>query len=130
MGYWTFWDFVDGGVNQITAWLDELGPVRKDVKIRLDARLTFLAQCQRLSEPQVKVRQGRREHGLLELRFKAAKVEWRPLACYGPGRGQVTILCGAYEKNNRLEPPGVIDTALARMDKIRQEGRITEHVRY
>jgi len=51
-----------------------------------------------------------------------------PLACYGPERGQVTLLVGAHEKNDKLLPPGVETIALNRRTLIDQRGRVTKHV--
>ena len=127
MSYWEFMDFVDeNGVNQVDAWLDVVGIAVRD---RLDDRIKVLEQHQQLGEPQVKVRQALQVR-LLEIIFKEGKVQRRPLACYGPGRGQVTILAGAYEKNDRLYPHGIEDTAIERMAHIYQEGRVTKHVLY
>ena len=127
MAYWEFFDYVDErGVNQVDAWLDDAGV---EVRDRLDDRLSIIQHHQQLGEPQVKTRQGLPET-LLEMRFKVGKVQQRPLACYGPGRMQVTILAGAYEKNGRLHPPGIERTALARKAQIASTGRVTKHVLY
>lgn len=113
-------------MNQVDAWLDDVGI---EVRDRLDDKLNIIRNIPYLWEPHVKVRQGLPER-LLEIRFKAGKVQRRPLACYGPGRMQVTILAGAYEKNGRLYPPDIEKTALGRKAEINTTGRVTKHVFY
>lgn len=39
-----------------------------------------------------------------EIRFKADKVQQRPIGYFGPGAGEFTILIWAIEKGNALDP--------------------------
>ncbi len=127
---WKFYDLLDrNGNNLITAWVNSL-PSSKEVRDRLDQRILFLKQLPittRLDLPQARFLHGKAK-GLVEIRFKAGGVERRPLGCLGPGKGEVTLLIGAYEQNKELRPPGIINTALGRIPLIYQKGRIEEHV--
>lgn len=102
-------DYVDPtGNNLIRQWLD--AQPRK-VQMRIDALIRNLEAMERLWEPHVKMLKGPGK-GLLELRIKINKIQYRPLGYYGPARGQVTLLLGAIEKGNRFEPKNACQTAL------------------
>jgi hypothetical protein len=58
--------------------------------------------------------------GLIEIRFKASKVQYRPLGCYGPLRYEFTILFFAVEKGRKLKPPTACATALVRKVQVLQ----------
>jgi len=123
---WTFRDFVDSqGKNVIRAWLGEQRP---KAKARIN---TVIAHLEQSSKDQwggyVKDLTGRRWRGLLEIRVTCNNVQYRPLACYGPGRREVTILFGAIERGDRFEPRSAPQTALENMGLIGQEGRTVEH---
>lgn len=49
-----------------------------------------------------------------EVRFKAGRVEQRPLGFFGPNPGEFTLLFWAVEKNDQLKPRGACDSAQAR----------------
>jgi hypothetical protein len=108
---WTFLDYVDtNGCNQIEAWLESLPKgAQTPVRAKLLAILTFASAQQQLRPPRFKVLQGM--EGMLEIRFTERRVAYRPLACHGPGRGEVTLLAGATKRNNQYRPPGVFETA-------------------
>lgn len=52
--------------------------------------------------------------GLGELRFSVAKLEYRPIGCFGPGRSTFTILIGATKKGRQYDPRSALDTAIER----------------
>ena len=129
MGYWEFLDYVDEhGVNQIDAWLDGLRPgIRDEVRDKLDTKLKYAMQMQRLGAPNFKPRRGKGT-GLWEIVFEWRRVAYRPLVCFGPESGQVTILAGAREHNDQLRPPNIERTALARKYQLDEPGRVKRHV--
>ena len=111
---WTFLDYVDSnGSNQIETWLESRP---KGVRAKLTAILTIARAERQLSGPRFKVLHG--AGGILEIRFLEGRVAYRPLACYGPRRGEVTLLAGATKRNNQYRPPGILDTANARWAEI------------
>lgn len=98
----------------IKSWIESL-PLsrRKRVKAKLNARLLYLQALPRLRMPDARMLRGDCD-GLFEIRLGVANVQYRPLACYGPGRSEVTLLAGAIEMNERLMPPSICSTALSR----------------
>src|SRR3989337_1537441 len=114
MAVWSFMDYVDDRRrNVMREWIESLPPhVRTDVRSRLNARIDTSAGQAVLGPPQMKLLHGDCE-GLIEITFKVANVQYRPLACHGPDEHQVTILMGAREHNKRFEPPNACATALA-----------------
>lgn len=42
--------------------------------------------------------------GVFELKALHKNIQYRPLFCYGPTRGQITILIGAIEQGDRIDP--------------------------
>jgi len=56
-----------------------------------------------------------------KFRFKADQVQHRPLGFFGPRQMTYTLLIWATERDGSYYPAGVRDTALARMEKIRQD---------
>lgn len=108
---WTVKDFVnEGGTNVIHEWLHKLS---KGARSRINNRLDLMRKLPQLQMPYARVRVAEGD-GLIEIRVKAEKVQHRPLAFYGPYQGDVTLLVGAIEKNDRLMPPDACATALRR----------------
>src|SRR5215210_9594396 len=105
---WTFRDYVaPSGENLIHTWLNERP---KKAKVRINTRLLYFEALVRINEPHAKTLEGECA-GLLELRIKA-EVQYRLLCCYGPGRGEITILFGAIERGDRFEPASACSIAL------------------
>ena len=51
---------------------------------------------------------------LLEIRFQVRNVLHRPLGCFGPDRGEFTILMPAREQGDRFVPPNAREIAIER----------------
>lgn len=121
---WVFKDYVtDGGENVIRSWLSGLPP---GARARINAAIRNLEPLPELRRPYSGDLKGNCS-GLIELRIPYQKVQYRPLGCYGPGRKEVTLLFGAIEKDNRLEPPSACSTALTRKARIAERGRTCDH---
>lgn len=129
MSVWSFFNYVDDrSRNVIRAWVDEDVPphARKDVRRRLNARLDIIADLNQLGPPQVTALHGECE-GLMEIKFEIGNVQYRPLACYGPGSDEVTLLMGATERGGRFVPANACATALSRAARIYEPGRVCPH---
>jgi len=122
---WTFLDYVGAnGTNRIEAWLKELPPgTRTKVQSKLVWTLNNADALGLPLEgyPHFETLQGQYSD-LVAIRFKI-RVVYRPLCCYGPRQGEFTLLAGATEHNNNYRPPGIRETALARREEIRADGR-------
>lgn len=117
---WTFLDFVDGnGTNLIHDWINDLP---KGAKAKMTTKIEYLEVTETFVMPDTRILHGECD-GLFEIRFQFRRVQYRPLACYGPGTREVTVLTGAIEKENRFEPPGACITALSRKDLIQSDRR-------
>lgn len=102
MSVWIFRDYVNRrGDNEIHAWLHRL-PLK--VRARINTRIDYLAGVRYFDPRDVKLLHGECE-GLLELRIEYGNVEYRPIGCFGPTRGIITLLLGAVERNDRFDPP-------------------------
>ena len=67
-------------------------------------------------------------NGLIEIRAVFAGVQYRPLAFYGPGENEVTIVIGATERDDRLSPPSALETAQVRKEEVQNDQkRSCEH---
>jgi hypothetical protein len=58
-----------------------------------------------------------RYRGLGKLRFKTADAAHRPLGFFGPTERTFTLLVWATERDGEFDPPNILDTALARMQR-------------
>ncbi|MGA7616256.1 MAG: type II toxin-antitoxin system RelE/ParE family toxin [Thermoanaerobaculia bacterium] len=124
MKSWIFRDFIsERGVNEIREWIDSL-PMKAQIKI--DRRISYL-QATRTFDPQyISARDGCDD--IYELRVVCAGVQYRPLGCYGPERGEFTLLVGAVEKGSRLEPKDAPEIATHRRKIVMADKRRTrEH---
>jgi len=98
--YWIFKVFVLGN-NNYTEWEQSL-PARGRAKIGLFIRR--LANI-KLWPPKLVFPIAVRGHSKIrELRIKGDKVQYRPLGCFGPNRGEFILLYGAYEKDDVFIP--------------------------
>ena len=122
-----FYDFVNArGENVIEAWL--LNDIPREARAAIQVQLAFLQNVQQLRRPAAGDMKGRECQGLIEIRVKENRQQYRLLGYYGPGRGQVTLLIGAREKGDRLEPREACSIARGRIADIETgRGSIREH---
>ena len=126
MPLWTFLDYVDeAGRNVIAEWAKRL-PARARVKFH--TRLQYMAPLPRdqWASGWSKSLVGKDWRDIYEIRFFVDKVQWRPLYCFGPEPGEITILGGAHEKGGKLEPDAPPKTCQDRRAEIGRKE--TKHV--
>ncbi len=122
---WTVKHYVAGNGNSpFKEWYDQQDA---DVRAHLDKRVEYLVQQPRnlWSMPHIKQLHVPCD-GLHEIRFKANRVQFRPLGFFGPGPLEFTFLVGAIEKGGRLEPRTACSTAKQYMTAIMQHGGRTD----
>ena len=126
MKLWSFFDFVDDrGENVIQRWLErDIAPsLTKRVRVKMTAYIQHLEVTARFGRPYTADLHGECE-GLLEIILNLGKVQYRPLACYGPDIAkEITLLMGARERGGRFDPPGACPTALGRRSLILADRR-------
>jgi hypothetical protein len=117
MAIWTFRTYVSPqGDEEVACWYAGQSPA---VRATFDQRLRNLSQMkpQEWREPYTKQLEGACD-GLLEIRFKADRVQYRPLGFYGPQRMEFTITLIAREIGDRFEPNDACEKALARKSDV------------
>lgn len=120
---WRFKDRLDQrGENVIRAWLDGL-PLKAMAKI--DGRIRHLAVCGEFPSPYVEKIKG--HDGVFELRVVSFDVQYRPLGGFGPGAGEFTLVMGAREIGDRIEPVNAFKTAEDWIRRL-QTLRVCDHV--
>lgn len=108
------YDYVDGsGENVIETWMRSIGVKSKAaINNKMEHILAQTPQDQwHLSRVAAK-RKG--EPDIWEIKVKADNSQWRPLGFFGPERGVFTLLVGALEKGDKLQPPNVPAVAQTR----------------
>lgn len=128
---WVYFEYVNRrGKGAMAEWLDGLDvSIREDVKAALNAHLQLIRPMRVLTRPyagKLHNKKGDGCDGLYELRFKKAKIQWRPIFCYRPGQALV-LLAGAMEKGSRLEPKGICLTAHSRESELDAPGRLRSY---
>ena len=120
----TFKDYVaPNGENVVHSWLNGLP---KLAKAKVNALIGRLEVVDQLGMPEVRMLHGECD-GLMELRREAGNVQYRPICCYGPGRGEVTILLGAIEKGGKFVPPNACEIAQARTARLIERWSTCDH---
>lgn len=122
MNPWAFYDFLDSrGNNLIRRWLDSL-PEKNSAKI--DARILYMRSLRPWPPQYVSALVG---WDIFELKIVSAGSQYRPLAFYGPGRGEVTLVLGAREEGKL--PKRILELADGnRKIACANRSRICEHV--
>lgn len=121
---WTFRSYVlDNGQDEVSQWYESQGP---KVQAKFDRRLHDLQQMapHEWREPFSKQLEGACD-GLVEIRFKADRVQHRPLGFYGLAQFEFTIVLCAVERGGRFEPQDACAIALRRKDEIARAIRVS-----
>lgn len=108
-----FFDYVDAtGRNPFADWLRGLSvKARAKVNTRIRA-LETLPRSQWGDYTGAMVGPG--WEGIYEIRIRYDRVQLRPLFFYGPGREQATLLMGAQEVGDEIEPRSARTTCQVR----------------
>ena len=117
MPIWMFRTYVSPqGGEEVAQWYDNQTPT---VRAAFDQRLLTISQMQpsEWREPYTKQLEGECD-GLVEIRFKADRVQHRPLGFYGPHRMEFTIALIAREIGGRFDPKDACEKALARKNDV------------
>ena len=112
MARWVFKGFLsESGRDIFQEWYERL-PARAQAKF--DTILEYLRDTPHTHWPTTLVSALTGAEGIFEIRFKIRNVLYRPLGCFGPGRGEFTLLVPAREHGNTFEPKNAIALAEAR----------------
>lgn len=113
---WAFRSFVtDRGDSEVSTWYEEGTP---KVKAKFDTTLRYLRDRPTWGMPYTRVLTEGDCNGIIEIRFQAEKVQWRPLGFQGPLRREFTILNFATEHDFKLDPPSSCKTANIRRELV------------
>jgi hypothetical protein len=107
------YDYIDdSGQNCIATWLDSIG-VKPKAKINIILyNLGETPQGEWHKFKAAKKLKGLND--LWEIIAFVDKVQWRAIGFFGPGEGAFTLLVGAFEKGNKLQPASTLTTAQTR----------------
>lgn len=125
MPLWIFKGFLsENGRDIFKEWYEQL-PMGAQAKF--DTILEYLRDTPHARWPTTVVLALTEAEGIFEIRFKIRNVLYRPLGCFGPDRGEFTLLVPAREHGNRFEPRNAIALAEARrMIVLKDKGRARE----
>ncbi len=127
MTKWTFLDYIGStGRNYFQDWLEKKVPLNAQVAINTRLEFLMLLDEDELKRPYIGTL-NQECKGLIEIRIEFKGVQYRPIACFGPERHQVTILAGAVERDSKFVPKDVCKIALERKKHINEKGRTDEH---
>lgn len=122
---WVFRCYISAsGRNQIDRWYQRITPVAQS---ELDTVLTYLQQRQRSEwiRPQFAPLRGKYRE-LCELRFKANNLQHRVFGFFGPSQQEFTMLIGTTKKGRKYTPRNALDTALNRMNEVKNDETRTD----
>ena len=112
MTLWNWMDYLDRrGRNQIDEWFQHI-PDSAEAKI--EARMLMMRGLPRNDWASSWVSPYKGVEAIFELRIVHKKIQYRPLWFFGPERRQLTILIGAKEVGDKIEPRTAPQTAQGR----------------
>jgi phage-related protein len=118
---WSFFDYVEGGDNQIESWYQNLSEEARDAfdallkntcKIELPIHWTGFKYLKGMPK----------EERIWQLDFIADKRQYRALGIFGRVRKQAVVILGCYHKGDVYTPQNALETARKRARALR-EGR-------
>ena len=115
---WIWMDYVtEGGESPVADWFRGILPGARG---KLETRMSGLPIPDwhySWSRPYKGV------DGIFELKALYKNIQYRPLFCYGPTRGKITILIGAIEKGDSIHPKNAPKAAEFRKRQIKKNPR-------
>jgi hypothetical protein len=130
---WKLYDYVgDSGDNEIASWSKSL---QKIEKAKLNAKLDMLRRVGMALHGSILAGPLPNEQGSAEPIYKLkihGKVQLRPMLCRGPidTDCEFTLLLGATEVGDKLDPPNAVSVAAQRRERIlRDNNRRCPHER-
>ncbi|MBW7957194.1 MAG: type II toxin-antitoxin system RelE/ParE family toxin [Deltaproteobacteria bacterium] len=122
--YWTFRVYIaKRGEDEFSKWLDNLP---KKARAKIVRTLKYLEVTQYWERPSFSKLTGYKD--LYEIRVKHNNNEYRPIGCYGPGRGDFTILICAIEKGDKFIPREAPQIAVRRSKLINEPKHTAEFI--
>jgi hypothetical protein len=119
--YWKFREFVSDSGGQFENWVNGL-PLADQAKI--DLFIGRLRLMKTLPPKLVFPLKGYKK--IYELRIKGPHMQYRPLGCYGPDKNEFTLLIGAKEVGDELEPKNAPSKAVERQ-KLIKDPKVTRY---
>ena len=123
---WEFYDYVGAdGTNEVHAWVWGLSA---KARAKINTRVSTLEQLPRAQWINyVGPLTGDHWNGIFEIRARLGDVQYRPLFCFGPANEAATILMGAREVGNRIEPRSAPGTCQTRKTEVMGGGHAERH---
>jgi hypothetical protein len=103
---------------------DWLSRQSENVQVAAEVALEYLVQRPRSDwrRPEFDLLSGKmREIGEIRLRLEK---QYRILGFFGPNRSDFTLLVGASKKGKQYDPRKALETALERMQQVKNDGRL------
>ena len=114
---WTIWEFLDGrGLGILEIWLLKK-KIQKKARATLNQRIDWL---RRFGPEAPNLLAGPIYKHIYKLRVKAQGIQLRPMLCKGPidNEREFTLLLGAIEKGNKLQPRDAPERAEVNREEI------------
>lgn len=109
---WQFRTWVGpSGRNDVQDYVDALD-IEARVKFAVELKYLAVSPPSEWHEPRARKLKG--HEGLFEIRFKASKVQHRPIGFFGPGPAEFTLLIWAIHKQHVYKPAKALYTADSR----------------
>jgi hypothetical protein len=119
---WTFFEFLTtGNRGVITEWYN--GDLAEEAQQDFEDLLRYLAVTPRHLWERPKFAPVAGYAGLGKLRFKANRIQYRPIGFFGPRVGQFTLLIGAEERGGRWNPRDAPTQALGRKSTVEADNQ-------
>lgn len=123
MDIWVFKCYKSAaGRDKVFDWYQSLS---SSAQAEFDVALEWLGQRERpeWTRPAFDMMGGKKYRELGEIRFKASGVPHRVFGYFGPERLQFCLLLGATKNGKKYDPADALDTAVGRMNEVKNDKR-------